>query len=579
MYRKSPIPTGVFDKGIFMEIKRTNQIVAIVMAILLLSGTAAVFVMSSLMSFGAGEDTVPIYYNGKRLQEGGYIVNRTPYVPLSLVKGLGNTDKLTFNESDKKLLIDLSKQNIQMADAKTTDFVKNYGGTVYIPLKTFDGTLCVPMDVTEQFLKLSSSVSNGTIRIHPYSGTDRIAVIQESDTYLVSGLHDRSGQDSFPLGRGERVYILGETENYYRVETPDGSSGYVMKSHVEIAQIDLSSVDFYAPKKEKYIRGKEKINLVWQYASATTPPPPETTLEGIDILAPTWFHQIVGGEGAVENTGDLSYTKSAHENGYLVWATITNNMSTKGSTAYTTTVFNNSALLNRSVAQYLFYSCLYDADGINIDYEQVADGDASGLTAFTTLLRQYTERQGLNLSIDTLIPKPWTIEYDRAALAKQVDFLAVMTYDEHYSSSPVAGSVASLPWVTEAVKETLKAVPGEKVLLGIPLYTRVWVVDSSGKVIRNPSASMAYVQNLIVEMKLDPLWLDKEKQYFISYPNGQYTDKIWVEDSRSLANRLSLVQEYDLAGSACWEYRWSMPEIWEVFNGMLKQGRKLNYYE
>jgi len=254
-------------------------------------------------------------------------------------------------------------------------------------------------------------------------------------------------------------------------------------------------------------------------------------------------------------------------------------MSTKGSTAYTTTVFNNSALLNRSVAQYLFYSCLYEADGINIDYEQVADSDAAGLTAFTSLLRQYTERQGLNLSIDTLVPKPWTIEYDRKALSGSVDYIAVMTYDEHYGGSPTAGSVASMPWVVDAVEKTLKEVPSGKVLLGIPLYTRVWVVDSSGKVIRNPSASMPYIQNLIIEKNITPLWLEKEKQYYISYPNGEYTDRIWIEDTRSVANRLSLVHDYDLAGSACWEYRWSMPEIWPVFNGMLKQGKHLSYYE
>ena len=556
-----------------------NKAFVIAMICLLLTTVATVGILSGLTSFGADENTNPIYFEGKRLSEGGYILNQTPYVPLSVVQKLGNTDKLTFDEKAKKLLIDLSTLNIMMADDQTTDFIKKYGGTVYIPLKTFDDVLCVPMDAAEQFLKLSASISNGTIRIHRYSGSDRIAKINENNIQMVSSLHSQSKQSSVPLSKGEMVSILGETDNYYKIETRDELTGYVMKSHVEISDVDLSAVDFYAPRKDKYVRGKEKINVVWQYASATTPPPPESKEDGIDILAPTWFHQIVGGGGSVENTGDLSYTRTAHDSGYLVWATITNNMSTKGSTAYTTTVFNNSALLNRSVAQYLFYSCLYDVDGINIDYEQVADSDAAGLTAFTALLRQYTERQGLNLSIDTLIPKPWTIEYDRDALSKHVDYIAVMTYDEHYSSSPAAGSVASLPWVTEAIEATLKEVPKEKVLLGIPLYTRVWVVDSSGKVIRNPSASMGYVRDLIIDMNLTPTWLDREKQYFISYPNGVYTDKIWVEDARSVANRLALVQTYDLAGSACWEYRWSMPEIWPVFNGMLKQGKDLSYYE
>jgi spore germination protein YaaH len=154
-----------------------------------------------------------------------------------------------------------------------------------------------------------------------------------------------------------------------------------------------------------------------------------------------------------------------------------------------------------------------------------------------------------------------------------------MTYDEHYSSSPVAGSVASLPWVEEAIVNTLKEVPKEKVLLGVPMYTRVWVVDNNGKVIRNPSASMPYVQTLIVEKNLTPIWLEKEKQHFVSYANGSYTDKIWVEDARSIANRLDLVRKYGLAGSACWQYSQASPEIWDVFSAMLKNGRPMSDYQ
>ena len=374
------------------------------------------------------------------------------------------------------------------------------------------------------------------------------------------------------------VFIENETRNYYRVKSQDGVTGYVLKSDITIYDIDLSKVDFYAPKKEKYIQGNEKINLVWQYVGTVTPEAPSKK-NGIDIISPTWFDLIVGGGGSVENNGDKGFTDKVHDNGYMIWATITNNMGTTGSTAYTSTVFKNSALLNKSVAQFLFYSCLYDVDGICIDYEQVADDDADGLTAFTALLRNFTERQGLNLSICTLIPKPWTIEYDRPALAKYVDYIAVMTYDEHYSGSPVAGSVASLPWVEEAVQATLKEVPSNQVLLGVPMYTRVWVVDSSGKVVRNPSATMPYIENFIKENNFTPTWLEKEKQHFISYPNGPYTDKIWIEDSRSVANRLKLVQDYNLAGSACWQFSQASEDIWQVFNGMLKQGRKLEDYE
>jgi spore germination protein YaaH len=254
-------------------------------------------------------------------------------------------------------------------------------------------------------------------------------------------------------------------------------------------------------------------------------------------------------------------------------------MSTKGSTAFTTKTFQNSVLLNKSVAQYLFYSCLYGVDGINIDYEDVADQDASGLVAFTSLLRNYTERQGLILSIDTLIPRPWTVEYDRAALANNVDYLAVMTYDEHYSGSPDAGSVASLPWAEEAVQATLKEVPSSKLLLGVPLYTRIWTVDNTGKVIKNPAVKMPAVRSILSEKDLTPVWLEKEKQYYVEYPEDLYRNKIWIEDSRSISNRLNLIAKYDLAGAACWQLRQGEDSIWSVFQGMLKENQPMDVYQ
>ncbi|MFA7660701.1 MAG: hypothetical protein WCX60_05845, partial [Anaerovoracaceae bacterium] len=221
-------------------IKSKNRLILIVMFCLLATAVTATGIMAGLSSFGANENTTPIYFDGKRLSEGGYIVNQTPFVPVSVVKSLGNTDKLTFDEMGKKLLIDLSKQNIMMADAQTTDFIKKYGGTVHVPLKIFDNVLCVPMDAAEQFLKLSSSISNGTIRIHPYSETDKIAKINENDIRLVTHLHSQGKQASFPLSKGEIVSILSETDNYFKIKTREELTGYVMKSHVEISDVDLS---------------------------------------------------------------------------------------------------------------------------------------------------------------------------------------------------------------------------------------------------------------------------------------------------------------------------------------------------
>jgi len=529
-------------------------------------------------AFGADGDTYQLYYNNKSIGQSGYYINSTPYLPISLIGSYAKNSGISVDQTKQKLIINLSTQNIIMADNATTNFVKTYAGNVYIPLKKIQDELYFPLNTTEQFFKLSYTVTDGKIKMRAYSGSDKIAKINQNNVQAVSSLINGNG-NLIDLSLNETVFITGETDNYYKITADDGDMAYVMKDYVTISQIDLSKVDFYAPKKSKFTRGKEKISLAWDYVSNVTPQAPSVKHSGLDILSPTWFDLITNGDGSVENNGDKGYTDDAHSKGYMVWATITNNMSTKGSTAFTTKTFNNSGLLNKSVAQYIFYSCLYNVDGINIDYEDVSDGDAAGLVVFTALLRNYTEKQGLVLSIDTLIPRPWTAEYDRAALSKYVDYLAVMTYDEHYAGSPAAGSIASLPWVEDAVKTTLEDVPSSKLLLGVPLYTRIWTVDSTGKIVSNPSAKMSTVRDTIETKNLTPTWLEKEKQYYVEYANGSNTSKIWIEDSRSIANKLNLVSKYHLAGSATWQLSQGEDRIWNVFYGMLKQNQSMSNYQ
>jgi hypothetical protein len=167
----------LMDKG-----KMKKKIFVVSIVVLLCCAAAIAGLTTSMSSYGSNESTIPIYFEGKRLSEGGYIVNQTPYVPLSVAKKIGETDKLVFDEAGKKMLIDLSRHNIRMADKETTDFVKKYGGTVYIPLKTFDGTLCVPIDVSGQFMKLHAYISDGTIRINRADSTDKAARVTERDT-------------------------------------------------------------------------------------------------------------------------------------------------------------------------------------------------------------------------------------------------------------------------------------------------------------------------------------------------------------------------------------------------------------
>jgi spore germination protein YaaH len=535
---------------------------------------AVLFTMLLLQKpvYAADEEYLPaaVSYEGKTVSQEGYIFRGTPYIPMTLLAKYGSTASLSIDKEAKRVNITLKSLNIYVGDGVVTEFIKKYADTVFIPLKDIDGTLYAPLNTLCQFVKLGYSVEDDTIYLAAVSNTTPMGRIILDGVSAAASLAEGSGKNIL-LPKGEVVFIREETSSYYKVETLSGEVAYIMKGHIDVARPGDALLDYQYNAKEKINFSGEKINLVWHYAGTTTPRAPVGN-KGIDILAPTWFDQIVEGDGNVDNSADLGYTTMAHDSGLYVWATITNNMSTAGSTNYTTKVLADTTLRNKTIAQYLFYSCLYDVDGINIDYETVKDSDRDNLTAFVREMRKHTERLGLTLSIDTLIPKPWTLEYDYAALGRLVDYLAVMTYDEHYAGSPSAGSVASLPWVVESVEQLLTYMDSDKILMGIPLYARLWTVNSSGKPVSNKALTMTAAREIIQNKGLTPTWLSLTGQYYAEYPNGANTDKIWLEDARSIAGRISLIYTYDLAGSACWQYSQGDESAWDVFEAIYKKG-------
>ncbi|MDD3290289.1 MAG: glycosyl hydrolase family 18 protein [Eubacteriales bacterium] len=555
--------------GLFFSIKLRRAAVCTVLTVLF-----ATFIWSGTVhAAGEGYEPFAILYNGTTVAGTGYLHRGTPYIPMNVLlqRGNGNVfDPDTTDPKKARLNLDLSRLNIYIGDGATTQFIKNNAGIVYIPLRNIDGALYAPLNTTAQFAGLGYSLYQDTLYLTNLDSQSWAGRVLSDETPAVDSLMESDGH-SLSLAKDEVVLIQRETTTYYQIESLTGESAYIMKSDIRIADSDERLLDYQYIPREKPNFADRKINLVWQYAGNISPAAPEAS-NGIDILAPTWFDQIVEGDGNIENSGDLGYTRTARENGAYVWATITNNMSLAGSTNYTTKVLADTALRNKTIAQYLFYACLYEVDGINIDYEDVKDADRDNLTAFVREMRKHTEKLGLTLSIDTLIPKPWTVEYDYAALGKAVDYIAVMTYDEHYATSPSAGSVSSLPWADKAIQDLLTYVEGRKILMGIPLYARLWTVAPTGKPAGNRAVTMTAARELVQSKGLTPLWLSETGQYYAEYANGSNTDKIWLEDPRSIAGRLALVYTYGLAGSACWQYSQGEDAVWDVFEAVFKRG-------
>lgn len=356
---------------------------------------------------------------------------------------------------------------------------------------------------------------------------------------------------------GEKFEVIERKGGWSKILTQDGLIGYVKRKAYN--QYIAENHD----RKINEVRGvfeSEEFNLIWhQIGKNRYDLKSEERLEKIDVIAPTWF-SLANSRGYIINNADRNYVKNAHEKGYKVWALVDNSFDNNLTRAF----LNNQKSRTNFIKLMVNYAAIYDLDGINIDFENIYYDDRAKFTKFVKEFHEAVKNQNLVTSIAISVPNGspnWSLCYERDKLAQIVDYCALMAYDEHWASSPKSGSVASYPWIKKNIEETLKEVPKDKLLLGIPFYMRKWT-EKNGKVLRSKAISMSAFEKIKVDKKLKPVWLDKEKQYFAEYKDQSGTQKIWVEDKKSVYKKMELIDEFGLVGSAFWKKGLETTDVW-----------------
>lgn len=313
----------------------------------------------------------------------------------------------------------------------------------------------------------------------------------------------------------------------------------------------------------------QRISLVWDInGNATSELYQQPRIPGVTVVSPTWF-KLSTASGWVDSTADYSYVAQAHAKGYQVWALVNNSFNP----VLTQEFLRDEAAQERMISQLAAYAALYKLDGMNIDFENIYMEDKERLTSFVAKLTLALHQQQLTVSMDVTFPsdsETWSRCYDRAALGEIVDYMAVMAYDEHGSASRISGSGASLSWVRQGMKAMLTEVPGHKLLLGLPFYTREWEEMSNGQA-RPKTLSMAEVKARIEKYKADVTWLEDKGQYYAEYKIDGKLRQVWVEDEASLAKKVELVDGYGLAGTAAWRKGFEQPEVWSLLGQLNKK--------
>ena len=293
-------------------------------------------------------------------------------------------------------------------------------------------------------------------------------------------------------------------------------------------------------------------------------------MQGVNVVSPTFFTLKDEGKGElIENVGNsgTAYITWAHNNGYKVWPSISNNSYINT----TSDIMRDYKLRQNLINKIVSLVVKYDLDGINIDFENMKAEDKSLFNRFIIELTPRLKEYGKVVSVDVTAPdgsENWSMCYDRHTIGKVADYIVYMAYDQNGDSKE--GTTAGCDWTEVNIKKfvgTQEEIDSKKVILAVPFYTRVWYTNENGQK-RSVAVDMKRLDQIIPSGS-KKTWDDSLKQYVTEYTKNGRKYKVWIEDEKSLDAKLSLISEYNLAGAAYWKKDSEPNSIWNMISNKL----------
>lgn len=364
------------------------------------------------------------------------------------------------------------------------------------------------------------------------------------------------------LPEGEKVFVLEVMEKWSKVITEDALIGYVENKRLEEGEMmtQTPATDAVVLNYQSISR-EGKINMafhqVFSQGANSTYDAYMAETKSVNVIAPTWF-RVKDEEGTLECIASTEYVTKAHNKGIEVWAVVTDVDYSVNIGAILSSSEKREAMVSTLIA----YAQQYDLDGINVDFETVGAEYGDDFIQFLRELSIQTHANNIVLSVDNYAPTASTMYYNRAEQGLVADYVVIMGYDEHWSSSQVAGSVASINFVEQGILNTMEEVPAEKIINAIPFYTRLW--KTSGGTVSCETIGMDLAENWANTSGVELYWDNETCQYYGEIQKDGTLYQIWMEDSESIQVKLSVMEANNIAGVAEWKLDFENPVVWDV---------------
>lgn len=525
---------------------------------------------------------VGITVDNKVVEAGGKLAGGKVYVAYNIVRDYINS-RFYWDPNENVLLYMLPEDMISVdVGSKDYSISRKKKSEDYVILKTEGNTAYIALDFVQQYTNIDYEVSNNPdhVMIRTKWGKTDVATVKKNTQVRYQG-----GVKSpvlAELKKKDEVTVVESEQNWKKVRTADGVIGYVKNKALKneekknitrkFEEQDYSNItkDYTINMAWHNVTNQDANNAVAQRIAQT---------KGLTTLAPTWIH-VADTNGNISSIASADYVSYAHKQNVEVWMTVRDFDGGISSEKESYELLSYTSRRETLITQLIAEALRVGVDGINVDFEKISDKCGEHYIEFIRELSVKCRQNGLVLSVDNYVPKSFNTQYDRKEQGIVADYVVIMGYDEYYAGSPEAGPVSSYNYVKEGITETLKEVPAEKVISGIPFFTRLWKetpkteeelksdkgtdAEQYSATVESDAYGMDNAQAIVKQAGVDTTWDKKAGQNYATWEADGSKYEIWLEDSKSIEAKLKLMKKYKLAGTAEWSLGQESSDIWNL---------------
>ncbi len=279
-------------------------------------------------------------------------------------------------------------------------------------------------------------------------------------------------------------------------------------------------------------------------------------VEHMNVVFPEWLF-VADSVDTVVAQIDVNALDLMHQHGVHILPMVSNYFNERWNSANVHRIIGSPERRLKFIHSLLNALVRYNMQGVNIDFEDLDEKTDELLIAFQKELYGLLHRRGYLVSQDIA---PLNPDYNLRELQKHNDYLVVMAYDQHFSTS-AAGPVAAHGWVESIVSSITDVVPPEKVILGLPAYGYDWPRGSEG-------TDVTYQEALVTATESEGKVTFDPTDYNLSYTYFDDNDSlhaVYFADAATAFNEMRTASRYSVVSFALWRLGSEDTRLWRFY--------------